>query len=132
MAAIAHEVRQPLAAIRLNAGAGQRFLNRDEPDIDEAKEAFEEIKGATFRASEVFESFRSLLRGKQEHQPVNINTLALEAVELTRKERENHNITTRMKLASDLPPMSGNTGQLREVILNLLQNAMEAMAAMEQ
>ncbi len=131
VAAIAHEVRQPLAAIRANAGAGQRFLNRDEPDIDEAKEAFEEIEGATFRASEVFESFRSLLRGKQEHQPMNLNTLVLEAVELTRKEREHHKITTRMKLTSDLPPMSGNTGQLREVILNLLNNAMEAMAAME-
>jgi signal transduction histidine kinase len=62
---------------------------------------------------------------------MNLNTLALEAVELTRKERENHNIITRLTLASDLPPVAGNSGQLREVILNLLQNSMEALAAME-
>ena len=78
VAAIAHEVSQPLAAIRLNAGAGQRFLVRAEPDVDEAKKLFEDIKGATDRASEVFESFRSLFRGgEQEHQLVNINALAL-------------------------------------------------------
>jgi signal transduction histidine kinase len=128
---MAHEVRQPLAAIRLNANAGRRFIKLDEPDFGEVDQIFEDIEGATFRANEVFVSFRNLFGGKQEHQPLNINTLVLEAVELTRRDRENHNITTRMNLASDLPPMSGNTGQLREVILNLLQNSMEAMAAME-
>ena len=74
----------------------------------------------------MFESFRSLFRGKQDHQLVNINALALEAVELMRKELENHAITMRINLASELPPILANAGQLREVLLNLVQNALEA------
>jgi signal transduction histidine kinase len=68
VAAIAHEVRQPLTGISSNAAAGQRLLKRAEPDVDEVEKIFEQIKGAAFRANEVFESFRSLFRGgKQEH-----------------------------------------------------------------
>jgi signal transduction histidine kinase len=130
--AIAHEVRQPLTGISLKAAAGERFLKRAEPDVVKAAELFEQIKGAAFRANEVFESFRSLFRGgRQEYKSVNINALVLESVELMRKELENHDIKTRVKLASELPPVSGNVGQLREVILNLVQNSMEAMAAMK-
>jgi signal transduction histidine kinase len=66
--------------------------------------------------------------GKQEHRPVDMNALALEAVQLLRKELDDRNITTRMELTSELPLIAGNTGQLREVILNLIQNAIEAMA----
>jgi signal transduction histidine kinase len=129
VAAIAHEVRQPLAGISSQAAAGRRFLDRASPDVDRAKGLFEQIKGAAFRANEVFENFLSLFRGgKQEHQPVDMNGLALAAVELLRKELDDHNITTLTKLASELPVIQGNAGQLREVILNLVQNSIEAMA----
>jgi signal transduction histidine kinase len=129
VAALAHEVKQPLTAISLQAAAGRRFLDRASPDVDEAKRIFERIKDAGFRANEVFESFRSLFRkDKQEHRPVGINALALEAVQLLSKELGDHNITTRTQLASELPVISGNIGQLREVILNLVQNSIEAMA----
>ena len=130
VAAIAHEVRQPLIGISLQAAAGQRFLDRASPDVDRASGLFEEIKGGAFRANEVFEGFLDLFReGKHEHQPVQMNALVLEAVQLLRKELDDHNVTTRTKLASELPVIQGNTGQLREVILNLIQNAIEAMAA---
>ena len=130
VAAIAHEVRQPLMGISSQAAAGQRFLDRAPPDVDRATGLFEEIKGGAFRANEVFEGFLDLFReGKQEHQPVHMNALVLEAVQLLRKELDDHNVTTLTKLASELPVIQGNTGQLREVILNLIQNAIEAMAA---
>ena len=94
-----------------------------------AKRLFEQIKDAAFRANEVFESFLSLFRGgKQEHEPVDMNALALEAMQLLRKELDDHNIMTRTRLASELPVIPGNTGQLREVILNLVQNSIDAMA----
>ena len=84
---------------------------------------------AAFRANEVFENFRTLFRGgKQEHQPVDMNALALEAVELLRKELDDHNIVAHTMLAPELPAIQGNRRQLREVILNLLQNSIEAMA----
>jgi C4-dicarboxylate-specific signal transduction histidine kinase len=129
VAAIAHEVRQPLTGIHLQAAAGQRFLDRALPDVGKATGLFEQIKGDAYRTSEVFDSFLSLFRGgKKEHQPVHMNTLVLEAVQLLRNELDDHNITTRTKLASELPVILGNKAQLREVILNLAQNSIEAMA----
>ena len=129
VAALAHEVRQPLTGMTSRAAAGKRFLDREPPDIATAKRLFDQIKDAAFRANEVFESFLSLFRGgRQEHQPVDINVLALEAVQLLRKELDDHNIVAHTMLASELPTIQGNRGQLREVILNLLQNSIEAMA----
>jgi signal transduction histidine kinase len=131
--AIAHEVRQPLAAMTNNAAAGKRFLDRASPDIAEAKNLFDRINDAGFRANEVFESFLSLFRGgTQGHQPLDMNALVLEALHLLRKELDDHNIVTQTMLASELPAIEGNRGQLREVILNLAQNSIEAMATTEK
>ena len=59
---------------------------------------------------------------------MDINVLALEAVQLLRKELDDHNIVAHTMLDSELPAIQGNRGQLREVILNLVQNSIEAMA----
>ena len=100
VAALAHEVRQPLTGMTSRAAAGRRFLDRAPPDIDTAKRLFDQIKDAAFRANEVFESFLSLFRGgRQEHQAVDINVLALEAVQLLRKELDDHNIVAHTMLA---------------------------------
>jgi signal transduction histidine kinase len=131
VAALAHEVRQPLSGMTSRAAAGRRFLDRAPPDpnIDKAKTLFEQLGDAAFRANDVFESFLGLFReGSREHQSVDMNALALEAVELLRKELEDHNIVAHMMLAPELPVVQGNRGQLREVILNLLQNSIDAMA----
>ena len=77
----------------------------------------------------MFENFLSLFRGgKKEHQPVDMNALALEAIHLLRKQLDDHNIVAHTMLASELPSIPGNRGQLGEVILNLVQNSIEAMA----
>jgi signal transduction histidine kinase len=131
VAALAHEVRQPLTGMTSRAAAGKRFLDQapSDPRIDKAKTLFDQIKDAAFRANEVFESFLSLFRGdRQEHQAVDINVLALEAVQLLRKELDDHNIVAHTMLESELPTIQGNRGQLREVILNLVQNSIEALA----
>jgi signal transduction histidine kinase len=129
VAALAHEVRQPLTGITLHADAGKRFLVREPPEIANVTTLLDQMKNAAFRANEVFENFLSLFRGgSQEHQPVDINVLALEAVQLLRKELDDYNIVAHTMLESDLPAIQGNRGQLREVILNLVQNSIEAMA----
>ena len=126
---MAHEVKQPLAAMINSAAAGKRFLDRASPDIAEAKNLFDQIKDAGFRANEVFENFLSLFRGgKKEHQPLDMNALALEAIQLLRQQLDDHNIVAHTMLASELPAIRGNRGQLREVILNLVQNSIDAMA----
>ena len=78
----------------------------------------------------MFDSFLRLFReGKQDRQAVDVNALTLEATRLLRKDLDDHNVTISTKLASDLPVVQGHTGQLREVILNLIQNAIDAMAS---
>jgi signal transduction histidine kinase len=129
VAAVAHEVRQPLTGITLRAAAGKRFLNRAPPDIAEVTTLLDQIKDAAFHGNEVFESFLSLFRGgAQELQPVDMNALAREAVQSLRKELDDHNIVAHTMLTPELPAIQGNRGQLREVILNLVQNSIEAMA----
>jgi signal transduction histidine kinase len=131
VATLAHEVRQPLSGMTSRAAAGKRFLDRAPPDpnIDKAKALFDQISAAAFRANDVFENFRTLFRGgKQEHQSVDINALAQEAIELLRKDLDDNNVVAHTMLAPGLPAIQGNRSQLREVILNLLQNSIEAMA----
>jgi signal transduction histidine kinase len=128
-AALVHEVGQPLTAISITAAVGKQSLNRASPDIAELENLFEQIMEAGSLAWEVVENFLSLLRGgKKEHQPVDMNVVAIEAIRLLRKQLDDHNIVAHTRLARALPAIQGNRGQLREVILNLAQNSIDAMA----
>ena len=128
MAAIAHEVRQPLMAIAINGSAARRFLARVPADIDEVAANLDRIIKDSRRASEVFDSILALFRREdQERQPINVNEVALEVLQSSRGELDEHRVTTRTELASELPLISGHKRQLQQVISNLVQNAIEAM-----
>jgi signal transduction histidine kinase len=106
------------------------MLDRASPDVVTAKALFGEIKEASFRANEVFASFLRLFGGgNQDRQAVDVNALTLEAIRLLRKDLDDHSVTASTKLAADLPTVAGNIGQLREVILNLIQNSIDALAS---
>jgi signal transduction histidine kinase len=133
VASIAHEVKQPLTAIASSSAAAQRFLRRSPPDIAKVDELMEDIKHATSHADQVFDSIRGLFRGvEQGSQPIDMNEVSLEVLQTLRRELEGHGIATRTQLAHPLAPIMGHKGQLREVVLNLVQNAIDAMAAMAQ
>jgi PAS domain S-box-containing protein len=128
MAAIAHEVRQPLMAIVINGGAARRFLARVPADIDEATMNLNRIITDCRRASEVFDSILALFRREdQERQAIDVNEIALEVLQSSRGELAEQRVTTRTELASELPLVSGHRRQLQQVISNLVQNAIEAM-----
>src|SRR6516162_3968412 len=128
MAAIAHEVRQPLMAIVINGSAARRFLARVPADIDEATANLNRIINDCRRASEVFDSILALFRREDhERQAIDVNEIALEVLQSSRGELAEHRVTTRTELASELPPVSGHRRQLQQVISNLVQNAIEAM-----
>ena len=128
MAAIAHEVRQPLMAIVINGSAARRFLARVPADIDEAAANLNRIINDCRRASEVFDSILTLFRREdQERQAIDVNEIAREVLLSSRAELVERRVTTRTELASGLPLIYGHRRQLQQVISNLVQNAIEAM-----
>jgi signal transduction histidine kinase len=128
-ASIAHEVKQPLAAITMQGRAALRFLKRTPPDHNEVRLALNSMIGDAGRASEVFDGIRALFRkGDQRRQRIDVNELVREVLQSLREELDVHRIESRPELV-DLPIVDVNRSQLRAVISNLVQNAIEAMDA---
>jgi signal transduction histidine kinase len=128
IAAIAHEIRQPLGAITNNAAAALRWLERAPPDQDEARLAIARIQKNGFRASEVFDSIRTLFgKVNQKRQPVDVNETILSVIHSLEEQLKDHGVTFRHELAAELPLVAGHSEQLRGVIVNLVNNALEAM-----
>ena len=128
MASIAHEVRQPLAAIATNGSAALRFSKRTPPDYDEVWAALNRIISDTHRINEVFDNIRALFRkAYQAQELIDVNELALETLQLLSGELREHGVSAHTELASELPRVDGHRSQLQQVIINLVHNAIEAM-----
>jgi C4-dicarboxylate-specific signal transduction histidine kinase len=129
MASLAHEVNQPLAAVVTNAQACLRWLALETPRPDEAQAAVERIVRDSNRASEVIQRIRALVK-KSEPQMValDINDVIREAISLEQREMLSRQVSLRTELASALPPVLGDRVQLQQVVINLVMNALEAMA----
>jgi signal transduction histidine kinase len=129
-AAIAHEVRQPLAAIATNAGAARRFLRQSPPDIAEIESGLGRIINESHRTSEVFDSIRALFRkADEERRPVDVNAIIRGVLQSLGGEVRDRGVVVRTDLMAGLPTVSAHAGQLQEVVFNLTHNAIEAMAA---
>jgi signal transduction histidine kinase len=130
IAAIAHEVRQPLGAISANGAAASLLLAEASPNLDEIRMVLADIENDCQGASEVFESIRSLFHSTgQRREPIEMNEIALEAVQSLNGELRDHGVTAVTELASALPPVYALRRHLHQVIHNLLLNAVEAMDA---
>jgi len=128
-ASIVHEINQPLAAVAANADAGHRWLSRERPDIEEARAAFKRIVGDSRRASAIIDEIRLMFRHDgMTTTALDVNALTREVLSLLRGDLENHRITIDMHLPDGLPPVSANVVQLRQVMVNLITNAADAMS----
>jgi signal transduction histidine kinase len=131
-ASFSHEVRQPLAAIVTSGGAALRFLGQTPPDLEEIRLALNRIVRDGHRANQVFDSIGDLFRGADlEMRLVDMNRVALGVLEDLRGELNVHGIPVYTDLPFALPLVMGHRGQLREVMLNLIQNAIDAMASIQ-
>jgi signal transduction histidine kinase len=130
LASIAHEVKQPLAAIVTNGNAAQRWLKKVPPDHHEVGAALNGIVAEGKRISEVFNSFRALF-GKvgEGQQAIDVNEIVVSTLQALHGELKKHGVTTRTQLTPKLPLVEGHRGQLQEVISKLVLNAIEAMDA---
>lgn len=131
-ASIAHEVNQPLGAIVTSAASCSRWLAAEPPDLEKARRALERIGKDGQRASEVIARIRALVqRETPRKDPVDINDTILEVVALTRDEIQRNDIVLCARLAEGLPLVPGDRVELRQVILNLIVNAIEAMSKID-
>jgi PAS domain S-box-containing protein len=128
-ASIAHELRQPLAAIVMNGSAALRWLNRESPDLTEARDATSRIVREAQRADGVIRGLRALLsKSEVQRVPLDLNVVVHEMLELVRSELRRHDVSVETELAHDLPLAIGDRVQLQQVLLNLIVNGIEAMA----
>ncbi|MDR3463721.1 MAG: ATP-binding protein, partial [Beijerinckiaceae bacterium] len=127
-ASIVHEINQPLSGIVSSVGASLRWLQADQPNIEEVRASLENIRNAGQRAAEIVRALRAL--AKQEPAVmVSVaiddliqDVLALAAVEIGKRRVR---LTARLDAAS--PQVFANRTQLQQVVFNLIMNALDAM-----
>jgi signal transduction histidine kinase/integral membrane sensor domain MASE1 len=128
-ASLAHELRQPLAGILTNAQAAQRFLAVTPPDLDEVRDILADIVKNDRRAAQVIQRLRDLLRrGDSEMRPFDLNDLIRDVVKLLASDAIIRGVTVDLALDAESAVVSADWVQLQQVVLNLLLNAMDAMA----
>ena len=128
-ASILHEISQPLAAIASNAGAGLRWLTRANPDLDEARAALRHIVNDCHRTREVIGAIRLMFRREHPVEALqNVNKLIDDVLILVRSDLEAQHISVRTELFDKLPQVPANLVQLRQVLVNLITNAVDAMS----
>jgi signal transduction histidine kinase len=126
---IAHEVNQPLTGIVTNGDACLNWLNRDEPNLDEARDAVSSMVQDGRRAAQVIENLRALARRSgPKLARLDINGAIQEILVFTRAELIQHNVALHTDLATTDRSVFGDRVQLQQVMLNLIMNGIEAMS----
>lgn len=127
---LAHELNQPLAIILSNAQAAQRLLVREPPELAEVRDILKDIVSEDRRAGNVITRLRAMLkRGEPNRQALVLNDLILEALQLMRSDLIRRSVRLNLELGENLPMISGDRVPLEQVLLNLVTNACDAMAA---
>ena len=127
---IAHEINQPLTAILSNAQAALHLLRQKSPDLEDIRDALQEIVHEDNRAGEVIHRLRHLLKkGERKLESVNINDLVRSTAALLHSELIGREMQVQLDLENELLLVTGDSVQLQQVLLNLVMNAMDAMAS---
>src|SRR6185312_9330088 len=129
-ASIAHEMRQPLTAMVTTADAGLRFLDRATPNLEKAKQAFRNITADGHRAGAVVANIRANFKPDvRERTSFEVNELIQETISLVRGDLQTNGIVLQREPNAHRQQVTGNRVQLQQVLINLIMNAIEAMAA---
>lgn len=127
---IAHEVNQPLMAVVTNAGACLRWLNGDPPDLVMARQAAERIVRDGHRAGDIITSLRNLARKSAPRlDRVCLDQVIPVVLDLLQGEFRRHSVVAKAELGDFNITIRGDSTQLQQVVLNLVMNAVEAMAS---
>lgn len=127
--ALAHELNQPLGAILRNAEAAELYLQSERPDLDELRAIVADIRQDDRRAGEVIDRLRSMLkRGEMQSQEIDVASLLADAATLARADAAHRRVAIALDAPGELPRVRGDRIHLQQVLLNLLINAMDAVA----
>lgn len=127
-ASLAHEIKQPIAAAVTDANTCLRWLMRENPDIEEARQTAARIVKDATRAAEIISRIRMLFKkGTVERELVDVNEVIGEMILLLRSETTRHSVSVRTELARDLPQIMADRVQLQQVVMNLITNSVDSM-----
>ena len=130
--AIAHELNQPLAAIMVNAQTARDSMKGGTLPPEEMEEILGDIIRDDRRAGDIIGKLRGLLKGgRKAFLPIRINEVVEEVLSLVRNDMLIRKIVLEKMPAADIPPVSGDRVQLQQVFLNLILNAADALAEVE-
>jgi signal transduction histidine kinase len=128
-ASLSHELRQPITAAILDTKTCLRWLTRDQPNLEAAREATLRAMKDSTRASEIINRLRSFYKkdAPPERESVDVNELIGELLVLLRSEAHRYSIHMCTDLAPDLPNATADRIQIQQVLMNLMLNSIEAM-----
>jgi PAS domain S-box-containing protein len=129
MAAIAHELNQPLTAISNDVDTAAKLLNSASPRLDELTEIISDIRADGGRAREVISRIRDfVLKRETRMGPLDLNSVVTDALDLLAGDARRRGVQVRAELPPGIPLVIGNPTRLRQVLINLAMNGMDAMA----
>ncbi len=132
-ASLVHELAQPLAAILGNAQAAERLISRPSPDLMEVRAALIDIREDDKRARSVLDNMRALFKKQTiARHEVDLNEIATGVVRMVRKDALLRGIELRLVLSVSVPKVLGDEIPLQQVILNLINNGMDAMQSLPE
>jgi len=127
-ASLAHEINQPISGAITNGNVCLRKLAHGEPDLDGVRAAVARFVRDTKRAADIVDRIRSQFKRRAPiRELIDVNQIHQETAALMRDEAVRYNMSVRMELAADLPPIVGDRVQLQQVMMNLIVNGIEAM-----
>ena len=127
---IAHEVNQPIGAVRNNAHAALRFLTANPPNMPEVREALECVVGETYRAGNIIGRIRDQIKKAPPRiESMDLNKAVEEVLAVVRGELSKNGVSVHVRTAEGLSPVKGDRVQLQQVMLNLILNSIEAMTS---
>jgi signal transduction histidine kinase len=130
-ASVVHEVKQPITATAISAEAALRWLDRQPPNLEEARRMLADIVKNSHRAGDVIDRMRDLVKkAPSRKNRVEINGAILEVIELTYSEAVKNGVSVQTQFAESLPLIQGDRVQLQQVALNLIINAIQAMSGL--
>jgi PAS domain S-box-containing protein len=129
-ASLAHEINQPIGAVVASAGACMRWLDREQPDLQHAREAILRIKDDGKRAADIISGLKAFYKkdGLPQRALLDVNEVVREMLVLLQRESERHAVSMRTELTRNLPAVRADRVQLQQVLMNLMVNAFESMA----